>query len=80
MKTRRHKTTRKEILTENMRKGEVENLNEKSAKTTENREDDQWDRAQQLLIKSKGCKNRIPREEISMNKRKDIINRIPHKK
>ena len=28
-----------------MRKGEVENRKYKSAKTTENREDDQWDRA-----------------------------------
>lgn len=39
------KRSRREIKIETMRKGEVENLNEKSAKTTENREDDQWDRA-----------------------------------
>lgn len=34
------KRSRREIKTETMRKGEVENINEKSAKTTGNLEDD----------------------------------------
>lgn len=38
------KRSRRETKTETMRKGEVENRKEKSAKTAENREDDQWDR------------------------------------
>lgn len=69
------KRSRREIKTETMRKGEVENRKEKSAKTAENRI-----APEQLLIKSKRWENRIPREEISMNKRKNMINRIPHKK
>ena len=69
------KRSRRETKTETMRKGEVENRKEKSAKTAENRIE-----LEQLSIKSKRWENRIPREEISMNKRKDMINRIPHKK
>lgn len=69
------KRSRRETKTETMRKGEVENRKEKSAKTAENRIE-----LEQLSIKSKRWENRIPREEISMNKRKNMINRIPHKK